>query len=274
MYSRSIDDGEEAAARGAIAAFDARWPGLRERLGSMGLAVGIELALVLLLLTLGSGVTGDPKRSVAMTSVSFAPQPQPSDTPEKPAAAARKSALSPQPRPPVPKPESPAAVSLLPPTMPPPAAVIPVNPVAAPPSAPAPAKIGVRLRDDASGPVGVAGVSMSGDSQVVGSGPNGEPVYGARWYREPSNQELRGYLSTVSEPGWALINCRTVPQWRVEDCYLIDQYPDTGTMGRAVLAAAWQFQVRPPQVGGKSQVGSWVRIRITYELRSGKPPGA
>lgn len=98
---------------------------------------------------------------------------------------------------------------------------------------------------------------------------SGEPLYAARWYREPYPEELRGYLSTASGPGWALINCRTVKGYRVEDCELVDEYPGGSQMGRAVLAAAWQFQVRPPQVGGRVMVGSWVRIRITYEHRRG-----
>ena len=107
------------------------------------------------------------------------------------------------------------------------------------------------------------------DSQRVGTRPNGEPIYAARWYREPTEDELRGYLSTASGPGWALITCRTAPQYRVEDCELVDEYPQGAQIGRAVMAAAWQFKVRPPQVGGRVLVGEWVRIRITYEMRRG-----
>ena len=53
------------------------------------------------------------------------------------------------------------------------------------------------------GPIGPAFRPQPGDSQrIAGSGPNGEPLYAARWYREPTNGELAGYLSTASGPGW------------------------------------------------------------------------
>jgi protein TonB len=118
------------------------------------------------------------------------------------------------------------------------------------------------------GPVGPAFTPQPGDSQrIAGSGPNGEPLYAARWYREPTNGELAGYLSTASGPGWGLINCQTAPQFRVENCVLVDEWPSGSQIGRAVLAAAWQFKVRPPQIGGQPQVGEWVRIRIDYDLR-------
>lgn len=109
--------------------------------------------------------------------------------------------------------------------------------------------------------------SSSRDTERVGTAPNGEPLYAAAWYREPSDGELRGYLSTASGPGWGLIACRTVPDYRVEDCVALDEYPNGSQINRAVLAAAWQFRVRPPRLGGQSMVGAWVRIRIDYGVR-------
>ncbi|WP_293646065.1 hypothetical protein [Sphingopyxis sp. RIFCSPHIGHO2_12_FULL_65_19] len=109
--------------------------------------------------------------------------------------------------------------------------------------------------------------SSSGDSERVGTAPNGEPLYAARWYREPRDDELRGYLSTASGPGWGLIACRTAPDYRVEDCVGLDEYPNGSQITRAVLAAAWAFQVRPPRRGGQPLVGAWVRIRIDYGVK-------
>lgn len=109
--------------------------------------------------------------------------------------------------------------------------------------------------------------SATDSPRVEGAGPNGEPLYAASWYREPYDNELSGYLSTASGPGWGLIACRTVTDFRVDDCIGLDEYPSGSNITRAVLAAAWQFRVRPPRIGGRSQVGEWVRIRI--ELRPG-----
>lgn len=117
------------------------------------------------------------------------------------------------------------------------------------------------------GPPDTGGSSASRDTERVGTAPNGEPLYAAAWYREPSDDELRGYLSTANGPGWGLIACRTAPDYRVEDCVGLDEYPSGSLINRAVLAAAWQFKVRPPRRGGRLMVGSWVRIRIDYGIR-------
>lgn len=107
-----------------------------------------------------------------------------------------------------------------------------------------------------------------GDTQrVSGSSPTGEPLYAARWYREPTDAELAGYLSTASGPGYAIIACKTAPNFRVESCALETEYPSGSQIGRSIMAAAWQFRVRPPRIGGRSQVGAWVRIRIDYTIR-------
>ena len=115
--------------------------------------------------------------------------------------------------------------------------------------------------------MGPANFGVPGDTKRVGTAPNGQPMYAAAWYREPSDDELSGYLSTAQGPGWALITCRTAADFRVENCVGLDEYPDGSQIQRAVLAAAWQFRVRPPRINGVSQVGTWVRIRIDYGLR-------
>jgi len=115
------------------------------------------------------------------------------------------------------------------------------------------------------GPVDSGGARGSRDSERVGTAPNGEPLYAAAWYREPEARMLGAYLSTARGPGWGLIACRTAPAYRVEDCVPLDEYPQGSQINRAVLAAAWEFRVQPARIGGKPQVGSWVRIRIDYK---------
>ena len=121
------------------------------------------------------------------------------------------------------------------------------------------------------GAYGPVDYGVPGDSKRVGSAPNGEPMYAAAWYREPYDSELSGYLSTASGPGWALIACRTATDYRVENCVGLSEYPQGSQIQRAVLAAAWQFKVRPPRVGGVAKIGEWVRIRIEYGLKPARP---
>lgn len=252
-----------------IDSVDARWPGARRRVVSVGLALLIEALLLLVLLSLGAGAgqDGAPDEVVATFDIEQAsPEPERQQA-EPPAAAPRQQASA--------RPVPPQAAASPSPLSSPPAVVLP-RPATAPEAPPAPPattapaapKIKAVIRSDmatARGPAGNAGAS--GDSQrIAGSGPNGEPLYAAQWYREPYRDELTGYLDYVNPPAWALIDCRTEPQFRVDGCVLVDEWPQGSNMGRAVLAAAWQFKVRPPRVGGRSMVGEWVRIRIDYTV--------
>ncbi|MEM7665189.1 MAG: hypothetical protein AAF250_04985 [Pseudomonadota bacterium] len=182
---------------------------------------------------------------------------QPSPTPQEPQPVTKPTPALPEPQPLPPSPlnlPTPNAT----PTPPPPAPAPSPAPTEAPPAQPAsPPRV--------YGPPDTGGSQSRGsDSRRVGNAPNGEPLYAARWYREPTDGELSGYLSTANGPGSALIACKTVPDFYVEDCQLLGESPAGSQIGRAVLAAAWQFRVRPARIGGRSQVGSWVRIRIDY----------
>ena len=111
------------------------------------------------------------------------------------------------------------------------------------------------------------GGSGAGDSAMVGTAPNGQPLYAAEWYREPTNTELGAYLpKTMPEGGgWGMVACKTAPRFRVEDCVELGQGPPGSHLAGAVRQAAWQFLVKPPRVGGKPLIGEWVRIRIDYK---------
>jgi protein TonB len=228
-----------------------------------------EALLILVVLTLGSSLTSRGDKPI-VTEVRFkaAPEQKPATETDEPVKAEI------QPREPATSqaktPETATPQAEPRPLAPPPPPLIQLSPkemastdISAMPrqlEAPAPPR---------RSPMGPAdtGSAYRDSPRVSGSGPNGEPLYAASWYREPYDDELRGYLSTATGPGWALIACRTIPDFRVDDCVKVDEYPAGSNLGRAVLAAAWQFRVRPPRVGGRLQVGEWVRIRIDYDLK-------
>lgn len=243
---------------------------LRERLGpragGIAFALLIEgLVVVLLLFSLAPKLMPHRERASDLTVFTAPPPPPP---PAKEAAPAASSVAKPTPisvqAPPSPTASVPDPVAEVKPE--PPAILnIPLNripDIASLPRGAAPAA----PRGRAAGPPNLA--SLPGDTpRVAGRGPGGEALYAERWYREPYDSELLGYLSTARGPGWATIACRTVPDFRVEDCVKLDEYPDGSNIARAVLAAAWQFQVRPPRLGGQYKVGEWVRIRIEYDFK-------
>ena len=232
--------------------------GAGRRTFAITLAVLIAGLLLVLLLSWGteqpSGKKDEVVTVVRLEATEAPKAASKTDTPKQDSAA--EPTRSPQPVAEEPRPPEPAAPAPPPPPTPPLTQLPPLP--ASPPKPPA---------RPVYGPPDRGGSPASRDSERVGTAPNGEPLYAAAWYREPRDDELRGYLSTASGPGWGLIACRTAPDYRVEDCVGLDEYPNGSQINRAVLAAAWQFKVRPPRIGGQSQVGSWVRIRIDYGNR-------
>lgn len=120
---------------------------------------------------------------------------------------------------------------------------------------------------------GTALAEGSGDSGApgAGDGPGGARLYNPDWFREPTDAQLAGYLPKRNPgPGWGAIACKTIPDHRVDDCQILGESPGGSGYGRAVLNAAWQFQVIPPRVDSKPQIGAWVRIKITYSERGAR----
>lgn len=233
--------------------------GAGRRIVAIGLALLITAILLLMLLAFGPGKPAD-RDEETVTVVTLEAAGNGEQTPE---AASPKHEQAKQ------KPAPAAEERPETPELPPPPVAAP-QPAPAPPAPsehpPAPRVPRAVLRPSDGkvyGPADRGGTAFR-DTEQVGTAPNGEPLYAAAWYREPSDDELRGYLSTASGPGWGLIACRTAPDYRVEDCVGLDEYPHGSQIVRAVLAAAWQFRVRPPRRGGQVLVGSWVRIRIDY----------
>jgi protein TonB len=254
--------------------------GLGRRTLGLGLALLIEVLLLLMLLSLGPGEpAGEEERRITVVNFNaekaaqMAPatdSPESAQRAEQPApqrapADERRPSEVPQPQPPAPAQPSP---SQPPPATPPLSRPNPVpTPPAPAPSAAAPPRTGRPAgARPVYGPPNPGGGGGSLDTERVGTAPNGEPLYAAAWHTRPRPDQLGGYLATASGPGWGVIACRTAPGFRVEDCVGIDEYPAGSQITRAVLAAAWEFKVRPPRIGGRSLVGSWVEIRIDYTI--------
>jgi periplasmic protein TonB len=242
----------------------------RRKAASLGIAIALEALLLLMLLTLGAQIVGEEGGEETVTrfeAIEFAapPAPEPeaaTDAPPETSVATPRDQPLAEPDPPRP---SPLLLNPAPAPEPPPPA--PPQPPPEPRPSPKPT-IAARINPGRSyGPVDTGNPRTTGDSQRVGTAPNGEPLYAARWYREPTDQELAGYLSTANGPGSALIACKTVADYYVEDCVFLGESPPGSQIGRAVMAAAWQFRVRPARIGGREQFGSWVRIRIDYTVR-------
>jgi protein TonB len=225
----------------------------RRRAIGLALALAVNVALLLALLTLGIIPTPGKKDSTALV-VDLVAEGERSPAPAHQAEPKRQD-----------QPVQHAAPQRPTPKLPP--IVLPVKPtIAAPP--PAPWLIELSSADMAAGDIANAPRAQSGsagDSEAVGRAPNGELLYAAEWAREPTNAELGGYLPRNAPDGFGLIACKTIANNRVDDCIEIANDPPGSHLASAVRQAAWQFRVRPPRKNGRPLLGSWVRIRIDYE---------
>ena len=128
-----------------------------------------------------------------------------------------------------------------------------------------------KIKPAGGGSAGTGAAGGGGSAEGAGDGPGGAKVYNAEWYREPTHAELSPYMGAARGGGagdWAMIICRTVERFHVEDCREVEESPRGSGLARALRQAAWQFLVRPPRIDGKAQVGTWVRIR--FDFKAGK----
>ncbi|MEL6487540.1 MAG: hypothetical protein AAFQ13_10420 [Pseudomonadota bacterium] len=259
-----LDDAHSGAGEGVGVGVKRDGDAFWGRLTGIGATILVEILIIALMLTLGWNLSqGEPEApvvtSIEARNVSSAAPEEAIEEDSQPEAQPETQPAETQP---IETPELPEPTPLEPPPL-----ILPTPAPAPPPPKPAPQPSpspAPKTPPRVYGPPDTGSPSYSSDSQRVGTAPNGEPMYAARWYREPTRQELAGYLSTATGPGSALIVCKTVPGYYVEDCELLGEVPRGSQIGRAVLAAAWQFRVRPAVIGGRSQFGSWVRIRIDY----------
>ncbi|TPG52977.1 hypothetical protein [Sphingomonas glacialis] len=231
----------------------------RRRVRGIVLALVVEALVGLLLLQLGTGVFTKVEKQPKLTTFDVRPIGPPL------AKTASKTKVKQQQK----KVVTTASAAPPPPTVPP------------MPKAPLPSKlIQLSPQDFAASDIGKipsakgegSGEGTGKDSVAAygpGEGPGGGSLYNAEWYREPSDAELKPYMQEYmkGDGGWAMIACKTAPDYHVENCRSLDESPPGGGLSRALRLAAWQFRVRPPRVNGKPVIGAWVRIR--FDLISG-----
>ncbi len=250
--------------------------GVSRRAVGIGVTLAIEALILLVLLSLGVRTGSAPPEVSEVTTFDAREQgeePEAAEDEQAEVETAEETApVTPQSQPPT------AALTPPPTALPregtlptPPPAVAEPQPQPSPTPSATPRARAVIRGDSNFGPADTGRRGGGQDSQVVGTAPDGSPLYAARWYTEPTDQQLAGYLAGAQGPGWGQIACRTAPGWRVVDCVVVGESPQGSNMGNAVNQAAWQFLVRPPRVDGDYLVGAWVQIRITQ--RSGRGPG-
>ena len=223
----------------------------REHLRQRGVAILLTLLIegLLVLLLLSLVVEPEAKRESAARLTSFSLEPA-AQTAKPSKAAAKPKAKRPTPPKDIPPPE------------------IPVPP------SPNKGFIEMSREEMAAGDISTlpkyesaaaSGGSAGDSARASGQAPNGEPLYRAEWHREPTDGELAFYLPKNRPSGsWAIIACRTIADYQVENCQSIGESPPGSGIAHAMRRAAWQFRVRPPRVGNKPLVGAWVSIRFDF----------
>lgn len=237
-------------------------PSRRDRAVSFVLAVLAGLLMVFVLITMSAMGDGVGDAGGQLTAINISP---PSADKAKEKAAPKQQE----------KREQVQTVTTAPPKLPPRVEVPSKNQVEWPPgfirmSREDIAKADISRIKPAGGSSGSTGAASGGggSAEGTGDGPGGARVYNAEWYREPTRAELSPYMSAArgsSSGDWAMIICRTVERFHVEDCREVDESPRGSGLARALRQAAWQFLVRPPRVDGKPQIGTWVRIRFDFK---------
>ena len=237
-------------------------PSRRDRVVSFVLAVLVGVFLVFVLLIMSSVAGGGGDAGGQLVAINISP---PSAAKEKQKAAPKQDEKQ--------QPQV-QTVTTPPPKLPPRVEIPSKNQVEWPPgfiklSREDIAKADIsRIKPAGGGGSTGASAGGGGNAEGTGDGPGGARVYNAEWYREPTRAEMSPYMSAArggSSGDWAMIICRTVERYHVEDCREVDESPRGSGLARALRQAAWQFLVRPPRVDGKAQLGTWVRIRFDFK---------
>jgi hypothetical protein len=216
----------------------------RSRVLAIAMALGVTILIVLALIQVGA--LGPHLKEIVprLITIPLQPPPPPRAKSENKLDHARRAAVTPNP----------------------PAKLPPLNMVILTPK-------DYAASDIATLPSHHAGGEQTADAGAASSnsnGPDGQPMYDVAWYREPTHAELAPYMpSTLAESGSAVIACRMIEKYHVEDCRELGESPPGSGLSRALRLASWQFLVRPPRIGGRSILGGWVRIRFDFTA-SGK----